>query len=259
MVSEANLQQRENKKSTLFIILGFFFVTNALIAEFIGVKLFSLEATLGMDPVQWHILGFDLSFNLTAGVLLWPVVFIMTDLINEYYGHKGVRKLSYLTAIMISYAFLMVYVAIQTQPADFWVESKAGKGLSNFNLAYAEVFGQGLSIIIGSLTAFLVGQLVDAWVFRRVKLKTGSNQVWVRATASTLVSQLIDSFVVLFIAFYILGDFSFKQVIAIGIINYFYKVFMAFVLIPVLYGVHYLINRYLGKELSETMIGEAVN
>lgn len=243
-----------DKKNRLFLILGFFFVTNALIAEFIGVKIFSFERTLGFDPVNWNILGFKLSFELSSGVLLWPVVFIMTDLINEYYGKKGVRLLSYLTVVMLIYAFIMVFVAIGTEPAEWWINSRQNAGLSNFNVAFTGVFGQGLGIIIGSLVAFLVGQFVDAYIFQKIKQRSPDNKIWARATGSTLVSQFIDSFVVLTIAFGIWGDWPVKQILAVGIMNYTYKLVMAFVLLPVLYGVHGMIDRYLGKELSEEMI-----
>jgi len=80
----------QSKPTKLFIILAGIFIANALIAEIIGVKIFSLEKTLGFEPMRIRLLGNDLSVNLTAGVLLWPVVFIMTDIINEYYGMKGV-------------------------------------------------------------------------------------------------------------------------------------------------------------------------
>ncbi|OYW19180.1 MAG: hypothetical protein B7Z54_04435, partial [Sphingobacteriales bacterium 12-47-4] len=99
----------KDRPTRLFLVLGAVFVANALIAEVIGVKIFSLEATLGWKPADWNILGNTFSFNLTAGVLLWPVVFIMTDLINEYYGMKGVRFLSYLTVALIAYAFLIFF------------------------------------------------------------------------------------------------------------------------------------------------------
>ena len=109
----------KNKGNLLFIILGGFFITNALIAEFIGAKVFSLEKTLGFDPVQLSFFGIkDLSFNLTAGVLLWPVVFIMTDIINEYYGKKGVRILTFMAVILISYAFLMVFSVRNSKLVD---------------------------------------------------------------------------------------------------------------------------------------------
>jgi uncharacterized integral membrane protein (TIGR00697 family) len=247
-----------DKKSKLFLILGFFFVTNAIIAEFLGVKIFSLETSLGLNPVNWHFFGADRSFTLSAGVLLWPVVFIMTDLINEYYGKKGVRLLSYLTVIMLIYAFAMAFLAMKSAPADWWVKSKTGQGIVDYGNAFNGVFGQGLSIILGSLVAFLIGQLIDAFIFTRLKLKTGHNMVWLRATGSTLVSQLIDSFVVLYIAFYLGGNWTLEQVIGVGIMNYMYKVLMAFLLLPLLYFVHNSINRYLGKEESEKMIAEAV-
>ncbi|HNB81660.1 MAG TPA: VUT family protein, partial [Chitinophagaceae bacterium] len=109
-----------DKSTRLFLILSGVFITNALIAEFIGGKIFSLEQTLGFQPVTFSLLGeSNLSFNLTAGVLLWPVVFIMTDLINEYYGMKGVRFLSYLTVALISFAFLAAWVAIHLHPASW--------------------------------------------------------------------------------------------------------------------------------------------
>ena len=96
----------ENKATRLFIILSGFFIANALIAEFIGVKIFQMETTLGFNPYEYTLLGQKVSFQYTAGVLLWPVVFIMTDVINEYFGKRGVRFLSYLAVGLISYAFL---------------------------------------------------------------------------------------------------------------------------------------------------------
>ncbi|MCA0426988.1 MAG: queuosine precursor transporter [Bacteroidetes bacterium] len=247
----------ETKKNTLFIVLGGFFICNALVAEFIGVKIFSLEKSLGFQPLSIKLLGNDFSFNMTAGVLLWPVVFIMTDIINEYYGKKGVRLLSYLAASLIAYAFVMVFWAMHLHPADFWLFKDAAGEKLNMQLAYSNIFGQGLWIIIGSLVAFLFGQLIDVTVFHFVKLKTGNRMLWLRSTGSTLVSQFIDSFVVLFIAFYIGAGWDIKLVIGIGIVNYIYKFLVALVLTPSLYLVHAAIDRYLGKELAEQMMKEA--
>src|SRR5688500_3788037 len=108
----------KNKPTRLFLILAGFFITNALIAEFIGVKIFSLETTLGWKPSEISLFGNKYSFNLTCGVLLWPVVFVMTDIINEYYGTKGVRFLSWLTIGLIAFGFIMVFGAIQTAPNE---------------------------------------------------------------------------------------------------------------------------------------------
>jgi hypothetical protein len=236
------------RKNKLFLILGTFFLTNAIVAEFIGAKIFSLESTLGINPFKITFFGETNSFNMTAGVILWPFVFIMTDIINEYFGKDGVRKLSYITVIMLIYSFVMVRVAMGLNGADFWIGSGAKNGIMDMSSAYNSVFGAGLMIIIGSLVAFLVGQLVDAFIFNKIKDKTNNKFIWIRATGSTVVSQFIDSYIVLIIAFYIGGTISFKQVMAIGTINYIYKLIMSVVLLPLLYFVHGIIDRYLGKE-----------
>jgi uncharacterized integral membrane protein (TIGR00697 family) len=250
---------KQGKKNRLFLLLAGFFLTNALLAEFIGVKIFSVERSLGLPDADFHILGETLSFHLTAGVLLWPVVFIITDIVNEYFGRRGVKQLSYLAIGLIIYAFVMVRLAIGLTPADWWVGSAASKGLRDLNAAYSQVFGQGLFIIAGSLTAFLVGQVVDARIFRMLRLRTGEKAIWLRATGSTLVSQLIDSYVVLLIAFGWGADWPLHRVIAVGTMGYIYKLSCAIILTPVLYGVHHMIDRYLGKELSAEMMEEAVS
>jgi queuosine precursor transporter len=253
-----SMQHWHPKKVYLFLILGGFFIANALLAEFIGVKIFSLEQTFGFEPLRMRLLGFeDLGFNLTAGVLLWPVVFIMTDIINEYYGMRGVRLFSFFAAVLIAYAFLMVFMSIGLVPADFWLNYRQEQGVPNMQSAFQAIFGQGLWIIAGSLVAFLIGQLVDVLVFHRVKSITGERFIWLRATGSTLVSQFIDSFVVLFIAFYLGADWSLKLVLGIGLVNYMYKFTAAILLTPLIYLGHFLIDRYLGDELSKKMREEA--
>jgi len=250
----------KDKKTTLFYILGAFFIANALLAEFIGVKIFSLENTFNFQPVNLSFFGINkLSFNLTAGVLLWPVVFIMTDIINEYFGKRGVRFLSFTAAGLIAYAFLMVFMAVKLTPAEFWIERETSYGIINMDNAFNTVYGQGLWIIIGSLTAFLIGQLVDVAVFHFVRKFTGSSLIWLRATGSTFVSQFIDSFVVLFIAFYIGAGWDLTLVLAIGVVNYIYKFFIAIVLTPALYILHYFIDLYLGKETAHQLIEESAS
>ena len=239
------------------MILGGIFLANALLAELIGAKIFSLEKSIGLEPTIINIFGNELSFNLTAGVLLWPVVFILTDIINEYFGKKGVRFLSYFAVIIISYAFLMIYFAIGLKPADFYIASQQANGIGDMNLAFQYVFGQGLWIIAGSIVAFLIGQFADVMTFQFIKRKTGEKKLWLRATGSTLVSQFIDSFVVLIIAFQIGQGWSWALVLGIGVVNYIYKFTVAVVLTPFLYVIHNRIDNYLGKELATKMLEEA--
>lgn len=242
------------KEIRLFLILGGFFICNALIAEMIGGKLFSVEKLFGWQPANLSLFGQEnLSFTMTCGVLLWPVVFIMTDIINEYFGMRGVRFLSYLTVALILYAFVMIYLAIGVPAADFYISSMAEQGIANMNTAFAGVFGQGMWIIAGSVIAFLVGQIIDVFIFHRIRKTTGESKLWLRATGSTLVSQLIDSFVVLLIAFYISGKYPLQWVLAVGVVNFIYKGVVAIVLTPSLYVIHEIIDRFLGKDLSQKL------
>lgn len=251
----------QSKKTNLFIILCGLFLTNAIIAEIIGVKIFSAENTFGFEPVGWVFFGnYVLDFNLTAGAVIWPVVFITTDIINEYYGKSGVKKISYITALFIAYIFVVISIVSSLPPASFWMEvnAKDPEGLPfDIDFAFNTIFRQGLGIIVGSLIAFLLGQLIDVYVFHRLRKLTGPKLIWLRATGSTLISQLIDSFVVLGIAFYVFGNWTLEQVISVGIINYIYKFGMAVLLTPLIYLGRGLIDKYLGKEFSERMTTEA--
>lgn len=240
-----------DKPTKLFLGMSAFFVANALIAESIGTKIFSLEKLFGIPPANFTLFGEgNLGFNLTCGVLLWPLEFIMTDLVNEYYGPKAVKRISYTAVILICYAFLMYFLAIGVPPADFWVPLNQANGVPDMQAAFSGIFGQNMRIIIGSLVAFLVSQIVDVTVFHKIKKITGEKKIWLRATGSTVVSQFIDSYIVLFIAF--AGIFSWQQILAFGIMNYMYKFTMAILLTPVIYIVENRIERYLGS----TTVGE---
>lgn len=245
-----------SRKQNLYIILFGFFLTNALLAELIGVKIFSLEKIIGILPLSISLFGIDnLSLNLSAGVILWPFVFIISDVINEYFGQKIVMKISYYTAAFITFAFFVVFIATKLPAADFWLLLNNEDSLGNsfdINFAYNLIFGQGLGIIIGSLVAFLFGQLIDAFVFQKIKTITKDKYIWLRATGSTVVSQLIDSFVVLLIAFFLFGNWNLEMVIVVGIINFIYKITVAIIMIPLLYLIHYGIDYYLLKDKNIT-------
>jgi queuosine precursor transporter len=250
----------EKKRTNLFLVLSGVFVANALLAELIGVKIFSGEALFGLPGAQLDIMGSKLDFNLTAGVIIWPVVFITTDIINEYFGKQGVKKVSILTVLLILYAFLVVFIVTGLPPAPFWMELNNTDPQGNpFNIDFAfnSIYRQGLGIIIGSVVAFLVSQFLDATVFHWLRRYTGSKKIWLRATGSTLVSQLIDSVVVLFIAFFVFGNWTLEFVFSVAAINYIYKFIIAIVLTPVLYLVHYLIDGYLGNRNAEILIENA--
>lgn len=255
-----------NRSSRLFIILGSFFVANALVAEFIGVKIFALENTLGIPPFNFNLFGQKGALQFSSGVLLWPVVFIMTDIINEYYGKRGVRLLSVLAISLISYAFIMIFASIKMVPADWWLTQNVSRGVPDMQAAFSVILGQGMLIILGSLTAFTIGQLTDVLLFHRIKKWTGEKHIWLRATGSTIVSQFFDSMVVLCIAFKwgpeLVGNvepWTWSQLFAVATIQYTYKFLMALSLTPILYVVHYWIERYLGKPTAQAMKEKAAS
>ena len=238
-----------SRTHTLFVVLTGVFITNALIAEFVGIKIFALEDTLGITPFNWHLFGQEGSLNFTAGVMLWPVVFVLTDVINEYFGQRGVRFISWLAVGLIVYAFVFAYLAISLAPADWWVGVAASRGVPDMQAAFTAIFGQGMWSIAGSVTAFLVAQLIDVRIFHAIRRRTGDKKVWLRATGSTLVSQFVDSFVVLYIAF-VLGPQRWSMVLflAVGTVNYCYKALMAVALTPAIYAMRRGIEAYLGAD-----------
>jgi len=242
----------KDRPTKLFLGFTAFFCCNALIAEAIGTKLFSLEKLFGSRPVNFSLFGQSgLSFTLTCGVLLWPLEFVITDIVNEFFGPKAVRRISLTAVILISYAFLMYFLAIYIPPADAWLKSSNQQGVENIQSSFNAIFGQNMRIIIGSLVAFLVSQIVDVTVFHSIKKRTGNKYLWLRATGSTLVSQLVDSYIVLFIAFS--SVFSWQLILAVGMMNYFYKFTVAILLTPLIYFVERRIEKYVGHETAHKM------
>jgi uncharacterized integral membrane protein (TIGR00697 family) len=248
----------EARGHRLFAVLAAFFVVNAVLAEFIGVKIFALEDTLGLAPFQWNLFGQSGSLNFTAGTLLWPIVFIMTDTVNEYYGRRGVKFISWLAVALILYGFVFAFAAIGLAPAGWWVGAARSQGVPDLQAAFAAIFGQGLWTIWGSVIAFLIGQLIDVGIFHRIRRATGPRHVWLRATGSTAISQFVDSFVVLYIAF-VLGPQHWPTglFLAVGTLNYLYKMGAAVALIPLLYLARGLIHGYLGHEQARHMTESA--
>ncbi len=220
------------RKDFVFFILGGFFLSNAILAELTGGKLFEVPAW----GLGW--LGLD-SLVLSIGVIPWPIVFITTDLVNEYFGKPGVRRLTFLAVGMIAYSFIVLFLAMLV-PA--WERSPTP------GAAFDAVFGQSQWIIAGSLTAFLVAQFVDVFVFSHFKKATGGRLLWLRATGSTVVSQVFDTFLVGFIAFVIPGKLAFVEFLRLAAGSYAFKLIVAIGITPIIYLAHAAIDRYLAGD-----------
>ncbi|NMB73314.1 MAG: queuosine precursor transporter [Bacteroidales bacterium] len=250
-----NTHYAENKRQNLFFILSGIFIGNVLLAELVGTKIFSMSALLEPLADAWK--PFPLQINMSVGVLIWPFAFILSDITNEYFGKEGVRKMSFLAAAIIIFASIIIMLATSLPPAPFWKELNGTDATGNvldIDYAYSLIFRQGISIVIGSVTAFLVSQLVDVYVLIYLHALTGNKALWLRATGSTVVSQLIDSYIILFIAFYLMGNWDLKQVFAVGTMQYLYKISFAILLTPLLYVAHYFIERYLSKSGSANAV-----
>ncbi len=233
-----------NKLNKIFVVLSGVFITNAIIAEILGTKIFDISLFK--------------EFSLSVGVVIWPVVFITTDIINEYFGKKGVKRISYFTIILILYVFLIIYLSTKLTPNSYWIDINKIDNTGNpfnINFAYNIIFLQSTGIIIGSVIAFLIAQLLDVFIFQKIKKITKGKLIWLRATGSTLISQFIDSFIVLIIAFYFLAPegkaWSINQVLNVGFDNYTFKFIVAILITPLIYLSHFLIDTYLGEKLSK--------
>ena len=225
----------QQRRDLVFLILGSIFLTNALVAELIGGKLFSLGP-----------------FTMSMGVLGWPIVFITTDLVNEYFGKQGVRRLTLITVGMIIFTFILLAVAMRIPAVSFSpIQDEP----------FRNVFGQSQWIIVGSISAFMASQLIDVLVFWFFRNKTGTKMLWLRATGSTAVSQLIDTFIVLGIAFWLPGIlrdqlglftealkgasvFTTEEFLKVSTSNYTYKLIIAVTLTPIIYLAHDAIDKY---------------
>jgi uncharacterized integral membrane protein (TIGR00697 family) len=228
-----------SRREWLFVFLAGFFITNAVTAELISNKLIDV-------PITFSFFGTELGpFVTVVGVLPWPLVFICTDLINEFYGKKAIRRLSWITAALISYCFIMVTVALAI-PANTAISPNTAN-----DFEFTKVFGQSQWVIVGSVCAFMFSQLLDATLFAWIKQKTGNKHIWLRSTGSTVVSQLIDSYIVIYIGFILPGTLPVSAFWEIAPTNYFLKLIIAILLTPMIYLGHYAVRRYLGEAHSE--------
>ncbi|MFN0033229.1 MAG: queuosine precursor transporter [Flavobacteriales bacterium] len=224
-----------SKREWLFVILAGFFITNAVTAELISNKLIDI-------PVSFNLFGKELGpFTTVIGVVLWPIIFLVTDLINEFYGVKAIRKLSWITSALIAYCFFTVLFAMSV-PANTSITPDTATD-AEFN----KVFGQSRWVIAGSITAFMFSQILDATLFAWIKNRTGNRMIWLRSTGSTLVSQLFDSYIVLYIGFILPGTVPLSAFWEIAPTNYLLKILIAIALTPLIYLGHWAVRRYLSE------------
>jgi uncharacterized integral membrane protein (TIGR00697 family) len=221
------------RRQWLFIVLVGLFITSAITAELISNKLIEIPLIFSFGDQE---IG---PFTTIVGVIPWPIVFILTDLMNEFYGEKAVRRVSWITAALITYCFIIVSLAL-----NFPAKEIPGSNLAT-DVEFTKVFGQAQMVIVGSIAAFLLSQLLDATLFHWIKRKTGNKYIWLRSTGSTVISQFFDTLVVLYIGFVLPGNLSMTDFWNVAPTNYILKLLIAISLTPLIYLGHYFVKRYL--------------
>jgi uncharacterized integral membrane protein (TIGR00697 family) len=215
-------------RQRLYFYLCAVFLTALLIGDTIGSKLFVVDIPLGVTKLH---------ATLSVGVIWFPITFLLTDVINEFYGSRGARFVTFVGFWMALAAFVIIFVARKIPAADFSPVKQTD---------FDTVLGNANTIFFASLVAYLVGQFVDITVFQFAKRLTQSRHIWLRSTGSTLISQLVDTVVVTTIAFsskvpaatlrgMIVSQYSVKVLFAIG-------------LTPIIYAFHGILHRRLHME-----------
>ncbi|HUF09654.1 MAG TPA: queuosine precursor transporter [Rhodothermales bacterium] len=232
-----------DRPQKLFVVCSAVFLTALVIAEATASKFFTAFEL----PFTITILGQEFTrVIMTAGVLAFPVTFIVTDVMNEYYGKKGIRFVTLVGMAMIIFEFLLLQLAMAVPVDPISPVSQD---------SFTQVFGASQRIIFGSLVAYLVGQFADITLFHWLRKLTSGRHLWLRATGSTFGSQFLDTFIVLVIAF--AGQLSIGAIIAITIFNYAYKFIIAIAITPLIYLAHWGMDKYLGHKTAELLITEA--
>jgi uncharacterized integral membrane protein (TIGR00697 family) len=217
-----------DKRLKLFLVLASVFITCLVVGDIIGGKL-----------VETNVFGFR--FTTTVGMLPFPVTFLLTDVLNEFYGKRAARLVTLVGFFMAVLSFSFIYLAAAV-PFAAMTRSPVWAGVNE--ASFDNVFLGSLRMIVASLCAYLVSQFVDIGVFHLLRRATSGKMLWLRASGSTVVSQLIDTITITFVAW--TGTLSTATIINMIYSNYGLKVLIAVGLTPLIYVLHTLVERRLG-------------
>jgi uncharacterized integral membrane protein (TIGR00697 family) len=210
---------------SLFVTIVAVFMVCLVVGDLIGGKVTAVWA-------------FGREWPFSVGQLAFPVTFILTDILNEFYGRKVVRRVTFLAFFLVGLTFGLIYLA---SAMPWWSMTLTSDWSGVTPKEFEVVFTQATRIQLSSMVAFLLANLVDISVFFLIKRATGNRMLWLRATGSTAVSQLIDTAVISALVWG--GKVTFEQYSSIVITSYLIKLVAAIVATPMIYGLHELIER----------------
>lgn len=212
----------------IYLILAALFIGSLLIANIITFKLFSIPV-----PGDLTLFGQD-AVVLAAGIIPYPVTFLVTDLISELYGKKRADAVVWSGFWVSLYILVILRIGAWVPPVGTEIRSA-----DEIQALYVGVFGQSSRAIIASMIAYLVAQLLDVRIFHFWKRLTDGRHLWLRNNGSTMFSQLMDSILVVTILFW--GQLSGEMIIQIIVASYIFKVLIAATDTPFFYlGVRWL-------------------
>ncbi|XVJ51586.1 MAG: queuosine precursor transporter [Vampirovibrio sp.] len=212
--------QGVNESGLLYTLMAVVFCTCLMVANLTGAVLI---------PLTLPFLGERL---ISAGIITFPVTFLLTDLLNEFYGNAGAQRITWL-GFIVAMAFYEVFRLLEMLPIAEYSPISA--------TAFHQVAHNFTGMIVASLTAYLISQFLDIALFAQFKKWTGTRWIGVRATGSTVISQAFDSFIVTSLAFW--GSLPWSEILLIGRSNYEVKLLVALGITPILYLLHTLIRR----------------
>jgi hypothetical protein len=220
----------------LYVWLAGAMTASLLLADVLGVRLFDIA--LASAPLVEGFPLLDGHLKHTCGMLTFPLTFLITDLVNDYYGRLAARRLTWLALGMGFLAFLTINLALVLPrlEADFNVPEAA----------FEAVFKSSRWMYVASLAAYTVGQMLDIVLFGVFKRLTGGRMIWLRATGSTVVSQMFDSLVVSTLYFGAVLGAPPLEVLKLAATGYVLKFFLALSVTPLIYAGHAVIERWFG-------------
>lgn len=214
-----------DRKQRLYVWITGLFVAALLTADLIGARFF-------------RVAGRDLS----VGMLAFPLTFVLTDVVNEFFGEKGARRMTFVGLGAALFAFAVINVALVLPESPVSPLPAA---------TFRTVFGWSTRLYVASLSAYVLGQLIDIAVFGAFRRVTKERFLWARATGSTLVGQAIDTFVVTTLLLW--GTQPMGYILGVVRDSYLIKIGVALGLTPVIYAAHALVRR--GLHVDERPTG----
>jgi uncharacterized integral membrane protein (TIGR00697 family) len=209
-------------EAKLYVALVTVFVSCLLLGDVIGGKLMATA----VGPIS-------------VGMIPFPVTFLLTDVVNDFYGRRGARFMTVIGFFMACLAFALLQITTLL-PADATTYFTQGE--------YAKIFGGSSAIFVASMCAYLIGQFLDIQVFQFWKALTESKHLWLRATGSTVLSQLIDTVTINAIFGKVTAHWTWEFIFAKVGREYIIKLVAAVLLTPFVYLVHGMIVRGLAIE-----------